>query len=88
MRAVPLPNPSPARPYTDATRVMSSVLASSEKRTLLWIAPRLPRWMNSDHLTALALLAMLGAGLSVLAGPRAPGRARAGRRLSRRQLVW
>jgi phosphatidylglycerophosphate synthase len=33
-----------------------------EKQALIWIAQRLPRWVNSDHLTLLALLAMAGAG--------------------------
>src|SRR4029079_3997881 len=35
-----------------------------EKRCLIWMATRMPRWVNSDHLTVLALVAMLGAGLS------------------------
>jgi phosphatidylglycerophosphate synthase len=40
------------------------VLAPVEKRTLVWLAERMPRAVNSDHLTVLALAAMLGAGLS------------------------
>jgi len=51
-------------PFKDATRVLTSVLAPLEKRCLIWMATRMPRWVNSDHLTALALVAMLGAGLS------------------------
>ena len=43
-------------------RINTGVLASVEKRTLIWIANRLPRWMNSDHLTLLALIAMAAAG--------------------------
>ena len=31
---------------------------------LIWIAERLPRWIHSDHLSALGLAAMAGAGLS------------------------
>ncbi len=50
--------------FQDATRVLSSVLAPLEKRTLIWLAHRMPARVNSDHLTALALAAMLGAGLS------------------------
>jgi phosphatidylglycerophosphate synthase len=50
--------------FRDATRVLSSVLAPLERRVLHYLARRMPRWVNSDHLTALALLAMLGAGLS------------------------
>jgi len=39
-----------------------SVLARSEKQLLIWIAQRMPRWVNSDHLTCLALGAMVLAG--------------------------
>ena len=50
--------------YQDPTRLLSSFLAPLEKRTLVWLAERMPRRVNSDHLTVLALVAMLGAGLS------------------------
>jgi phosphatidylglycerophosphate synthase len=50
--------------FKDATRVLSSILSPLEKRTLHWLAARMPARVNSDHLTSLALLAMLGAGLS------------------------
>jgi len=53
-----------SKPFRSATRVLSSVLSPLEKRTLLFLAPRLPAWVNSDHLTGLGLAAMLGAGLS------------------------
>ena len=43
-------------------RINTGVLAAVEKRTLIWIANRLPRWVNSDHLTLLALVAMAAAG--------------------------
>jgi len=52
------------RRFQDATRVLTSFLAPLEKRCLIWLAQRMPRQVNSDHLTGLALLAMLGAGLS------------------------
>jgi archaetidylinositol phosphate synthase len=39
-----------------------SVLATAEKRLLVRIAGRLPHFINSDHLTLLALLAMALAG--------------------------
>lgn len=45
-------------------RVNTSLLAASEKRLLIWIAGRLPRWVHSDHLSALGLAAMAGAGAS------------------------
>jgi phosphatidylglycerophosphate synthase len=50
--------------YQDPTRQLTSLLAPLEKRTLVWLAERMPRRINSDHLTLLALAAMLGAGLS------------------------
>ena len=43
-------------------RINTGVLAAVEKRTLIWIAKRLPCRVNSDHLTLLALLAMAAAG--------------------------
>ena len=42
----------------------NSILAANEKRLLIWIAERLPRWINSDHLSALGLASMAGAGAS------------------------
>ena len=50
--------------FREARRSLTSVLAPTEKRVLLWIAVRLPRAVNSDHLTALALMAMVLCGLS------------------------
>ena len=40
------------------------LLADSERRALIWIARWLPTRINSDHLSTLALLSMLAAGLS------------------------
>ncbi len=40
------------------------LLAACERRVLLWLARRLPGWVTSDQLTALALVAMLGSGLA------------------------
>jgi phosphatidylglycerophosphate synthase len=39
-----------------------SLLAAAERRLLIWIAERLPLWVHSDHLTGLAMAAMLAAG--------------------------
>lgn len=50
--------------FTPEIRVQHSVLTRMERRTLLWIAPRLPAAIHSDHLTLLALLAMIGVGAS------------------------
>ena len=44
-----------------------SILAATEKRVLIWIARRLPAWINADHLSLLGVLAMLGVGLSYYA---------------------
>src|SRR5690348_9369657 len=48
--------------YQPTIRVHTSVLAAAEKRLLIWMASRLPRWVNSDHLTAAAAVAMVGVG--------------------------
>jgi archaetidylinositol phosphate synthase len=45
-------------------RINTGVLATVEKQALIRMAHRLPRWVNSDHLTLLALAAMAGAGAS------------------------
>ena len=47
---------------TPHVRQHGSLLAAPEKRVLIWIAERLPPWVNSDHLTVLALVAMAIAG--------------------------
>jgi phosphatidylglycerophosphate synthase len=44
-------------------REQSSLLAPIEKRALIWLAHRMPRWVNSDHLTLLGFIAMFLAGL-------------------------
>jgi phosphatidylglycerophosphate synthase len=50
--------------FVSATRLQGSILSSAEKRLLVWLARRMPRWVTSDQMSALALLAMLGAGAS------------------------
>ncbi len=50
--------------FREAGRAQVSFLAPLEKRCLLWLAHHTPRGINSDHLTALGLIALLGAGLS------------------------
>lgn len=45
-------------------RVNTGWLAAGEKRLLVWMARRLPPWINSDHLTLLALVAMGAAGVA------------------------
>jgi archaetidylinositol phosphate synthase len=48
--------------HASHVRVNHGLLAAAEKRTLVWMARRLPPWVNSDHLTLLALVAMAGIG--------------------------
>ena len=48
--------------FKTAERSHTSFLAAAEKRALIWIATRLPEWVNSDHLTALGFVALIGAG--------------------------
>jgi phosphatidylglycerophosphate synthase len=50
--------------FREATRLQGSVLDRLEKQTLRWLAERMPASINSDHLTALALAAMVGVGVS------------------------
>jgi len=54
------------------TRIHGSMLAASEKRLLIWIAERLPAWVNSDHLTALGAIALLAAGACYAVGHQVP----------------
>jgi archaetidylinositol phosphate synthase len=56
--------PTTTAAFREADRAQMSLLAPIEKRCLIWLARRAPAWMNSDHLTALGLLSLLGAGLS------------------------
>jgi archaetidylinositol phosphate synthase len=50
-------------PYRDPVRLQTSVLSAAEKRLLTWIALKLPRRVNADHLTLLGVAGMLAAGL-------------------------
>ena len=54
--------PDDLKRFHEAGRVQTSMLAASEKKVLLWLAARMPRAINSDHLTVLGMLAMIGAG--------------------------
>jgi archaetidylinositol phosphate synthase len=46
-----------------ATRVHEAFTAAPERRLMVWIAERLPRWINSDQLTALGFVGQILAGL-------------------------
>jgi archaetidylinositol phosphate synthase len=55
---------TPAQPLAHHIREHVSLLADSERRALIRIAGWLPARINSDHLSSLALLSMLAAGIS------------------------
>jgi phosphatidylglycerophosphate synthase len=52
----------PATAFQDAKRAQVSLLAPLEKQALLWLARRMPTWINSDHLTLVGFAAMFLAG--------------------------
>lgn len=49
--------------FQEALRVHKSILADAEKRLLIRIANRLPKWIHSDHLTILGFLGMILTGV-------------------------
>lgn len=49
--------------HREAVRVQESWLASAEKRALVWMALRMPGWVNSDQLTLLGFAAQIGTGV-------------------------
>lgn len=55
--------------HHEARRIHTSVLAAAEKRLLVRIASRMPVFVNSDHLTSLAGIAMVVAGVCYWIGP-------------------
>jgi phosphatidylglycerophosphate synthase len=50
--------------FRDAVRLQESFTAAAERKTLAWLAVRLPARVNSDHLTLLGFAAMFLAGAS------------------------
>jgi len=50
--------------FQEASRAQLSLLAPLEKKCLIWLARHAPGWINSDHLTALGLASLAGAGIS------------------------
>ncbi len=53
-----------AADFKDAARIQGSLTSAAERQLLLWLAAHMPRWINSDHLTALGFVAMFLAGVS------------------------
>ena len=49
--------------FQGAKREQTSILAPFEQAALNWLAPRMPEWVSSDHLTLLGFAAMFLAGL-------------------------
>ena len=49
--------------FRNATRVHTSFLAAAEKRVLIWMAQRMPGWVNSDHLTLLGFAGQIATGV-------------------------
>jgi archaetidylinositol phosphate synthase len=49
--------------FRQATRVHGSLLAAVEKRALVWMAERIPAWVNPDHLTLLGFAAQIATGI-------------------------
>jgi archaetidylinositol phosphate synthase len=49
-----------ARPleFENALRIQESATARLERKALLWLAARMPSWINSDHLTLLGFASM------------------------------
>jgi archaetidylinositol phosphate synthase len=45
-------------------RVHKSILSSLEKKMLIWLAERMPAWVNSDHLTSLGFVSLAVVGAS------------------------
>src|SRR6266446_2413725 len=58
--------------FQDADREQTSALAPLEVAVLLWLARRMPGWINSDHLSVLGLAAMLMAGVCYAASSQMP----------------
>src|SRR5256714_2699031 len=48
--------------FKDAQREQTSILAPLERAALYGFAKRMPAWVNSDHLSVLGLVGMIGAG--------------------------
>jgi phosphatidylglycerophosphate synthase len=50
--------------FRPAAREHQSLLSALEKKALMRIAGHLPAWVNSDHLTALGFVSLIGVGAS------------------------
>jgi phosphatidylglycerophosphate synthase len=50
--------------FENAARIHNGLTSNPERRVLVWMAERTPRWISSDHLTLLGFLAQVMAGAS------------------------
>lgn len=50
--------------FENAPRIHNGLTSNPEKRVLIWMAERMPRWISSDHMTMMGLLAHVMAGVS------------------------
>ena len=50
--------------FKNAERVQLTLVTVAEKKALRWLAARMPRWVNSDHLTLLGFVAQFFVGAS------------------------
>ena len=58
--------------FRDAQREQTSILAPLERTVLRGLARRMPAWVNSDHLSVLGLVGMIGAGACYAASKQNP----------------
>lgn len=52
------------QPELSDDRIQTSFLAKPEKKALLWMAPKIPRWISPDMLTFFGLIGLMISGLS------------------------
>src|ERR1700738_518038 len=58
--------------FRDAEREQTSILTPLERAVLRGLARRMPAWVNSDHLSVLGLVGMIGAGAFYAASKHNP----------------
>jgi archaetidylinositol phosphate synthase len=56
--------PHPEKRFENARRIQNGLTSNLEERALIWMAERMPLWINSDHLTIVGFLAQVMAGVS------------------------
>jgi len=63
-KAIPVREDKRSGPFKEAFRLQQSFTASAERKTLAWLAVRMPARVNSDHLTLVGFVSMFLAGAS------------------------